>query len=90
MAASTSTAREPTDAIAIIEALLARPNVSLATPSDRHWRQLTDTAAGGRVRGPDLMDAHLTALAIEHGAVLATSDRGFARFPGLRTVDLSA
>ena len=29
-------------------------------------------------------DAHLAALAIEHGLILCTADRGFARFPGLR------
>jgi predicted nucleic acid-binding protein len=28
-------------------------------------------------------DAHLAALAIEHGAVLMSTDRDFARFPGL-------
>jgi predicted nucleic acid-binding protein len=33
------------------------------------------------------MDAHLAALALEHGAVLATADRDFARFDGLRTVN---
>jgi hypothetical protein len=44
-------------------------------------------AASGRARGPLLMDAHLAALAMEHGATLATSDRGFTRFPGLRRVD---
>lgn len=30
------------------------------------------------------MDAHLAALAVEHGATLMSADRGFARFPGLR------
>jgi predicted nucleic acid-binding protein len=30
------------------------------------------------------MDAHLVALAIEHGATLCTNDRDFARFPGLK------
>ena len=30
------------------------------------------------------MDAVLAAIAIEHGAVLQTTDRDFARFPGLR------
>jgi hypothetical protein len=30
------------------------------------------------------MDAHLAALAIEHGATLCTNDRGFARFPDLQ------
>lgn len=34
--------------------------------------------------GPLIMDAHLAALAIEHGATLATSDRDFARFPRLK------
>jgi uncharacterized protein len=33
------------------------------------------------------MDAHLAALTMEHGATLATTDRDFARFPGLRTID---
>ena len=29
-------------------------------------------------------DAHLAALAIEHGLVLCSADADFARFPGLR------
>lgn len=31
----------------------------------------------------DVLDAHLAALAVEHGLRLATSDSGFARFSGL-------
>jgi hypothetical protein len=34
-----------------------------------------------------LMDAHLAALAIEHGATLATTDRDFRRFDGLKIVN---
>ena len=79
--------RTPADAIGIVEALLARPNVTVAAPGDRHWAILADMAASGRARGPLLMDAHLAALAMEHGATLATSDRDFTRFPGLRRVD---
>ena len=30
-----------------------------------------------------MMDAHLAALAIEHGATLYSADRDFARFPDL-------
>lgn len=41
---------------------------------------LGDLGQGGNV----VSDAHLAALAIEHGLVLATADGGFARFPGLR------
>jgi predicted nucleic acid-binding protein len=38
----------------------------------------------GQTRGPLVMDAALAALAIEHGAVLQTTDRDFSRFPGLK------
>ncbi len=74
----------PDDAIAVIETWLSRPTAGIASPGDRHWRILADVARGGQARGPMLMDAHLAALAIEHGATLATTDRGFTRFPGLR------
>ena len=33
------------------------------------------------------MDAHLAALAVEHGAAIATTDRDFTRFPGLDIVN---
>jgi uncharacterized protein len=74
----------PGDAIAIVESWLSRPTTGIAAPGERHWRIFAEVALGGQARGPQLMDAHLAALAIEHGAMLATTDRGFARFPGLR------
>lgn len=77
-------------ALAIVESWLARPNVRLLEPTRRHWTTLGGVAAGGQARGPQLMDAHLAALTIEHGATLATADRGFARYPGLRTIDPTA
>jgi predicted nucleic acid-binding protein len=39
----------------------------------------------GQASGPLSMDAHLAALAIEHGAILCTTDRDFSRFSRLRT-----
>ncbi|MGH8592092.1 MAG: PIN domain-containing protein [Gammaproteobacteria bacterium] len=39
------------------------------------------------LRGNDINDAYLAALALEHDAVLVTADRGFARFSGLRILD---
>lgn len=74
----------PAGAIEIVERWLAHPSVSVATPADRHWQILTEVATGGQARGPLLMDAHIAALTIEHGATLMSTDRGFARFPGLR------
>ncbi len=75
------------EAIRIVAGLLERPNVSLVNPSDRHWALFADVAATGQARGPMLMDAHLAALVLEHGATLATADRDFRRFTGLRLVD---
>jgi predicted nucleic acid-binding protein len=41
----------------------------------------------GQIRGPLTTDAELAALTIEYGGVLYTTDRDFARFPGLRWVN---
>lgn len=71
-------------ALAIVEGLRARQNVHFISPTERHWEILGLVATKGQARGPLLMDAHLAALAIEHNATLATNDRGFARFPGLK------
>lgn len=72
------------DAIATVRALLERPDAGLVSPTDRHWTVLDDLAREGQARGPLVMDAHLAALAVEHGATLYSTDRDFARFPGLR------
>jgi toxin-antitoxin system PIN domain toxin len=74
----------PDQAIAIVAGWLELPAVGLAEPTPRHWSLLETLARGGQARGPLLMDAHLAALAIEHGATLCTTDRDFARFPRLR------
>jgi len=75
------------EAVGIVGSWLARANVSMAAPGDRHWTVLADVARDGQARGPRAMDAHLAALAIEHGALLMTTDRGFSRFLGLRFRD---
>ena len=75
------------EAIAIVEAWLALPNVSVAQPTTSHWSALADVARAGQVRGPDVMDAHLAALAIQSGATICTTDRGFARFDGLKRLN---
>ena len=74
-------------AIGHVRSWLERPNVEIASPSDRHWAILGDIASAGQARGPLVMDAHLAALAIEHGATLMSTDRGLARFRGLRVRD---
>lgn len=77
-------------AIGLVESWLRRVNVQLIGPTDAHWRTLAELVVAGQARGPMLMDAHLAALTMEHGATLATVDRDFSRFPGLRTIDPTA
>ena len=72
------------DAVSIASDWLAQPNVIIVHPTDRHWRILSNLLPKSRIRGSLIMDAHLAALAIEHGATLCTNDRDFARFPGLK------
>lgn len=74
-------------AIDLVASWLARPNVHMIDPTDQHWETLARLAQASRSRGSQVMDAHLAAMTLEHGASLATADRGFARFPGLRTFD---
>ena len=75
------TAREAAE---IVNGWLEQPGVSLVSPGTRHWEILRRLLVNGQVAGPLVMDAHLAALAIEHGAVLATTDKDFTRFSGLR------
>ncbi|HEV8232490.1 MAG TPA: type II toxin-antitoxin system VapC family toxin [Thermoanaerobaculia bacterium] len=76
-----------TETSAIVSDWLARPNVAVVHPTERHWEILSSLLAVTRTRGKDVTDAHLAALAVEHGATFCTTDRDFARFPGLRTLD---
>jgi hypothetical protein len=71
------------EAIAIVAGWLERPNVTLLNPGERHWEILRELMTKGQARGTLVTDAHLAALAVEHGCTLATTDRDFARFPGL-------
>ncbi len=82
--------RGAADAIAVIEGWFAQPNVRVVGPTARHRSTFGNVVSGGQARGPLLMDAHLATLAVEHGATLTTADRGFRRFPGLRTIDPTA
>ena len=71
-------------AVAIVDEWLKQPNVSIVGPTEEHWRIFSRLLPKARARGSLIMDAHLAALAIEHGATLCTNDRDFARFPGLK------
>ncbi|MGH2428242.1 MAG: type II toxin-antitoxin system VapC family toxin [Candidatus Limnocylindria bacterium] len=72
------------EAVRIVSEWLERPGVELAQPTVRHWATLGPLARDGQARGPLMTDAHLATLTVEHGGVLFTTDRDFARFEGLK------
>ena len=75
------------EATAIVSSWLAQPAVALLEPSERHWAILSELLVEAQAQGSLTTDAHLAALAIEHGAVLFSTDRDFRRFEGLRFID---
>ena len=72
------------EAEAAVSSWLAQPAAGILEPGEEHWAVLKTLLREGQATGPLVMDAPLAALAIEHGAVLCTTDRDFARFPGLK------
>jgi toxin-antitoxin system PIN domain toxin len=72
------------EATGIVSSILGQRSAILLHPGERHWTLLHQLLVDAQARGDLVTDAHLAALAIEHGAVVCTTDRDFARFPGLR------
>lgn len=66
------------------ESWLQIPVVWIPMPTERHREVLGLLLAGVGFRPNLVPDAHLAALAIEHGLTLCSSDGDFARFQGLR------
>jgi toxin-antitoxin system PIN domain toxin len=60
------------------------PAVTTVAPTQRHAAVMRDLLGGLGTAGNLVPDAHIAALAIEHGAVLCSADNDFSRFPGLR------
>ena len=75
------------EAVEMVDSWLAQPSVAMLGPSDDHWSMLRQLLLNGQASGPLSTDAHLAALAVEHGATLFTTDRDFARFPNLQFVN---
>ena len=72
------------DALGVVDAWLQHPRAHVIVPTPRHAALLSSLLSGAGFGGNLVTDAHLAALAIEHGAELGTFDRDFSRFAGLR------
>jgi len=75
----------PEEAIEFCASILDAPAAVPVRPGARHWSIFADLCRSVGARANVVPDAFLAALAIEHGATWVTTDRGFSRFPGLRT-----
>lgn len=68
----------------IVGGWLAQPYALILHPTERHLAILRGPVEPLGTAGNITTDAHLAALAIEHGAELCSADTDFARFRGLR------
>jgi toxin-antitoxin system PIN domain toxin len=66
-----------------VEQWLAQPTAWIPLPTERHQAILSGLL-GDDVRGDLVPDAHLAALAVEHGLTVCSSDGDFARFRDVR------
>ena len=71
-------------AVARVQSWLDQPCTRVIRPTERHWIVFQQTLEDGQAVANLVTDAHLAALAIEHGCELASTDSDFARFPGLK------
>jgi uncharacterized protein len=67
-----------------VEAWLGAPAAVVAQPTPRHASLLRGLLRDTGTAGNLTTDAHLAALALEHGADIVSYDRDFARFRGLQ------
>jgi len=71
-------------ALDLVALWLAQPNVVIIEPGPRHLELLRDLLIPVGTGRNLSSDAHLAAIALEHGAEVYSADTDFDRFPGLR------
>ena len=72
------------EALDLVDGWLDQPCATVVEPTPRHTATLRDLLAPLGTAGNLTTDAHLAALAIEHGAELWSYDADFSCFAGLR------
>jgi toxin-antitoxin system PIN domain toxin len=68
------------DALHVITHWLGHPQAQVVQPGEQHPEILGRLIRSAGTAGNLTTDAHLAALAIEHGATIVSFDRDFARF----------
>lgn len=83
-----STRMDPTPieiAIAQSHAIRTHESARMLSPSESQWDIFTRLCSQSSATGNLVPDAYIASLAIANGCELATNDRDFRRFRGLRT-----
>jgi len=75
------------DAFSVVSEWLHLPNAVLIGPTARHFEILQNISLEARATGNLHTDAVLAALAISHSATIASTDRDFRLFAGLKLID---
>jgi toxin-antitoxin system PIN domain toxin len=73
----------PQDAIDYVDAWLRQPYVRAVASGENHWPVLRSLLQASGMAGNLTSDAHLAALALEHGCTIASADNDFRRFAGV-------
>jgi uncharacterized protein len=75
----------PATALDQMEAWLESPTLVLLSESDAHWPTLRALVKAGRATGPQVHDARIAALCVQHDVrELWTADRDFSRYARLK------
>ena len=73
----------PEQTTGFIDEWFDRPNVSMVAPGPGHWAIFKSLIRQAGTAGNLTTDAHIAALALEHGCTICSADNDFKRFPGL-------
>jgi uncharacterized protein len=74
----------PAEALQFVEEIRSASSYRRVVPGPRHWALFTWFIRTLNAKANTIPDAWLAALALEQDLELITTDRGFARFPGVR------
>ena len=72
------------ETIARVQGWFDQPCTRLVEATERHWQVFQQMLNDGQALGNLVTDAHLAALAIQHGCELMSTDADFARFPRVK------
>ena len=74
-------------AVEIVSEWLELENTHLVSLQKRNWQLFSSILIESQTSGDLVMDAHLAAMAASCGATVASTDRDFTRFSGIKLIN---